>query len=82
MKMIRVHISSLFRLAEAEGIDRYFKTPRGKVGGFESATLAAMGATGDVALLPMRGDRWPDAALRRAQQIACETYKSMLRPNA
>jgi hypothetical protein len=72
-----VHVTVLIDLAGAEGIDRYFGTPRNRVGGFQSATMVRHGLPEAVTLLPMRGDRWPDAAIRRCDEIARATCRAM-----
>lgn len=73
----RVHVSVLFDLARAEGVDRYFGSPRSRVGGFQSAALLRHGLSLPVRLLPARGDRWPAAAVARAEQIAADTCRRM-----
>lgn len=75
----RIHISTLFDLSRAAGIDRFFGCPRLKVGDFERAALDAIGAGREPTLLPMRGDRWPTAVLKRCNQIEQDVCSRMRR---
>lgn len=78
----RVHISSFFSLARAQGVDRYFRTPRDTVGGFEAATLRILGLPPQCRVLPVRGERWPEGAIKRAEAITHETYRALVRPSS
>jgi hypothetical protein len=77
MATVRVPLAVLWALAHSEGMDRYFGTPRGRVGGFQAAALAAFGIDTPARLLPMCGDHWPASVMPRCEQIAHDTTRRM-----